>query len=227
MTKQTYNTIETFMLNHMDNSAHDKHHIDRVLNAAVDIACHETNVDMDVLVAACLLHDIGRGAQEENPALCHAEVGAEMAYEFLTAEGWQAQKARHVAACIFTHRYRNDRPPRTLEAKILFDADKLEACGVIGIARTLIYAGQCGEPLYIIDEKGRLQEERRDPQKSSFMGEYNFKLKNVYDVFYTTHAKKLAKTRQKDAENFYRSLFTEVTENYKNGKKLSEVMKWQ
>ena len=82
MTKQEYTTIENFMLDCMKDSAHDKHHIYRVLNAAVDIAAHEPNVDMRILTAACLLHDIGRDAQAANKALCHAQVGAEMAQNF-------------------------------------------------------------------------------------------------------------------------------------------------
>ena len=217
MTRQEYTTIETFMLDNMKDSAHDKHHIYRVLNAAIDIAAHESDVNTNILIAACLLHDIGRDAQAANPALCHAQVGAEMAYEFLQNLGWQTECARHVRECIASHRYRGDNAPQSIEAKILFDADKLEVSGAIGIARTLIYAGQYGSPMYIIDEGGSIRVDKQNAGEDSFLGEYNFKLKNVYGSFYTVHAKNIAAKRQKAAKDFYNSLHAEITENYENG----------
>lgn len=74
MIKENYLLWENYMLSCIEDSAHDKGHIYRVLYAALDIARTEQNVDRDVLVCACLLHDIGRKEQFENPALCHAKV---------------------------------------------------------------------------------------------------------------------------------------------------------
>ena len=79
MNKETYDLIEGYMLSSMDDAAHDKEHIYRVLYTALDIAKTEEDVDMDVLITACLLHDVGRKEQFENPKLCHAQVGAEKA----------------------------------------------------------------------------------------------------------------------------------------------------
>jgi uncharacterized protein len=59
----------------MKDSAHDTEHIYRVLYVALDIARYEENVDGDVLIAACLLHDIGREEQNADPAVCHAAAG--------------------------------------------------------------------------------------------------------------------------------------------------------
>jgi len=216
MDKQKYKTIESFMLNQMKDSAHDKHHIYRVLNAAVDIAKYENSVSMDILITACLLHDIGRSAQAENPELCHAQVGAEMAYAFLLEQEWPQEKAWHVRDCISSHRYRGDNLPASIEAKILFDADKLDVSGAIGIARTLIYAGQVCCPLYTTDENGNIIIDGGD----SFVSEYNYKLKNIYNSFYTTRAKEIALKREKVVENFYNGLLAEVTENYENGLKI-------
>ena len=80
MKKETYTMLKHFMLSCMDDSAHDKEHIYRVLYNALAIAQTEDNVDYDVLIASCLLHDIGRKEQFENPALGHASVGCEKAY---------------------------------------------------------------------------------------------------------------------------------------------------
>ena len=79
MDRQTYSLVESYMLSCMTDSAHDKEHIYRVLYTALDIAKHETNVDYDILICACLLHDIGRNEQFENPSVCHAEAGSEKA----------------------------------------------------------------------------------------------------------------------------------------------------
>ena len=72
MKKETYCLLETYMLSCMEDSAHDKEHIYRVLYYALEIAKWETNINYDILITACLFHDIGRREQFENPELCHA-----------------------------------------------------------------------------------------------------------------------------------------------------------
>ena len=147
MTESTFSFLENYMLSCMEDSAHDKEHVYRVLYTALEIAKTESNVDYDVLMAACLLHDIGRKEQFEDPRLCHAEVGSEKAYRFLLGNGFETEYAEQVRHCILTHRYRKNNPPQTVEAKILFDADKVDASGALGIARTLIYKGIVSDPL--------------------------------------------------------------------------------
>lgn len=205
------------MLNQMQDSAHDRHHVYRVLNSALDIANHEGAVDADVLLAACLLHDIGREKQSANLELCHAQIGSEMAYEFLLSRKWNIQKALHVRECISSHRYRKDNPPQSIEAKILFDADKLDSSGALGIARTLIYGGQIVEPIYILDEDGNIIVDGGGAEISSFFQEYNYKLKKIYNSFYTAYAKSVAIERQKTAVDFYNGLHSEISKNYENG----------
>lgn len=158
MTNQVYQLLEDYMLSCMGDSAHDKEHIYRVLYSALEIAKEERDVDYDILICACLLHDIGRREQFENPSLCHAQVGAEKAYRFLVEQGFAESFAAKVRRCILAHRYRSNNEPETVEAKILFDADKLDVTGAIGIARTLFYKGQVSEPLYNVDEEGRVQD---------------------------------------------------------------------
>ncbi|MCL2812510.1 MAG: HD domain-containing protein [Clostridia bacterium] len=216
MTKKEFDRIEAYMLTQMQDAAHDRHHVYRVLNAALDIAGHVDGADMDVLTAACLLHDIGREAQAANLELCHAQIGGEMAFDFLVSQGWAAPKAQHVRECITSHRYRGDNQPQSMEAKILFDADKLEVTGAIGIARTLIYAGQVGEPLYILGDDGDVVLDGGGAEITSFFQEYNWKLKKVYDAFYTERAKEIARGRQKASMDFYDGLLAEVRENYKH-----------
>ena len=218
MTKQAFELIEAHMLSHMRDSAHDRHHISRVLYAALDIAAGESHVDHDVLIAACLLHDIGREKQAADPSVCHAQAGGEMAYYFLMSIGWDQSRALHVKACITSHRYRGDNPPDSIEARVLFDADKLDACGAMGIARTLIYSGQTGEPLYRLDDDGRIITGSRDMESESFFEEYEYKLKRVYKAFYTEGAARIAARQRQAAVDFHDALYRQIADNMRFGR---------
>ncbi len=217
MNKGTYSLFEEYMISCMEDSAHDKEHIYRVLYNALRIAKKEENVDYDVLICACLLHDIGRKEQFANPELCHAVVGSEKAYSFLVSNGYESQYAEKVKHCIRTHRYRKNNLPESLEAKILFDADKLDATGIMGIARTLIYKGIVSEPIYTLLPDGSVSSGENDIEPSFFQ-EYKYKLEKVYSNFYTAEAKLIAKERQESAVAFYNSLYEEVKSSYENGK---------
>lgn len=210
MTKETYTLLENYMLSCMEDSAHDKEHIYRVLYTALDIAGTEEDVDMDVLICACLLHDIGRREQYENPKLCHAQAGAEKAHRFLLEHDFPEGFAAHVKKCISSHRYRKGNEPQSLEAKILFDADKVDMSGAVGIARTLIYKGQVSEPLYTVLPDGRISDGTGD-REPSFFQEYKYKLEGLYDKFYTARGAEIAGTRRQTAAAFYVSLLGEVS----------------
>lgn len=213
MDKATYERIESYMRSCMSDSAHDTEHVYRVLYAARGIARTEHGVDEDVLDAACLLHDIGRKEQFADPALDHAEVGGDKAYAFLKSMGMTEEFADKVRRCIITHRFRKNDPPESIEAKILFDADKLDVTGAMGVARTLVYKGGVGDPLYSLGNDGKPTTGEHDA-KPSFFQEYHFKLKNLYDRFYTARGKQIAASRRAAAENFYNSLYSEVMETY-------------
>ena len=217
MTREIYNAIERHMLGIMDDSAHDCQHVYRVLYNALEIAKEESEVDYDILIAACLLHDIGRPDQVANPSLCHAEVGSEKAYRFLLELGMTDAFASHVRHCILTHRFRKNLPPQTVEAKILFDADKLDVTGAIGIARTLLYRGTVLEPLYRLLPDGTISDGSHDIGHS-FFREYKFKLEKLYDRFLTEKGGELAKERQSIAKAYYESLYEEVNKGYTAGR---------
>jgi uncharacterized protein len=188
-------------------------HIYRVLNYAYIIARHEDGVDEDLLTTACLLHDIGRAEQFDNPDINHALQGGEKAHSWLIANGYEMDFADAVKNCIQSHRFRSENPPKGIEAKILFDADKLDVCGAIGIARTLFYKAHVLEPLYSLTECGEVDDGTNDTEPS-FMREYKFKLENIYSTFYTKRGKELATKRKAAAVNFYEALLDEVRECY-------------
>ena len=216
MTKDTYDLLEKYMLSCMGDSAHDKEHVYRVLYNALEIAGSEKNVDLDILICACLLHDIGRKEQFENPKLCHAQVGGDKAYAFLTAHGFSEEFSDRVRDCIKTHRFRREAPPQSTEAKILFDADKIDVAGAIGIARTLVYRGTVGEPLYSLNPDGTVSDGENDG-RPSFFREYKYKLEKIYSGFMTEKGREIAEKRRQNAVNFYSSLLDEVKSSYENG----------
>ena len=223
MTKEQYVVLEEYMLSCMEDSAHDCEHIYRVLYNALQIARDEENVNYDILIAACLLHDIGRREQFADPALCHAAVGAEKAERFLRENGFSPEFAGAVSHCIRTHRFRKTMPPQTIEAKILFDADKLDVVGAIGIARTLMYKADMAEPLYHVLTDGRISDGTED-LGPSFFREYKFKLEKLYDKFYTAKGAALARQRQRIAADFYESLYEEVNTGYTAGRQTLQTL---
>lgn len=220
MTPEVFGQLEKHMLSCIDDSAHDSAHVYRVLNTALDIA-QDFDIDEDVLIAAGLLHDIGRGEQNRDSSLDHAEVGAFMAYDFLLSLGWTEEKAAHVKSCIYSHRYRSNAEPSTIEAKIIFDSDKIDVTGAIGIARTLYYGALHNESLYRNDENGIVTYPPDGEETQSFIEEYNWKLRKVYDSFYTERAKNIAVKNKKNGDAFYDAILAEVNENERNAKRVN------
>ena len=217
MNKATFNLLENYMQSEMGDSAHDKEHVYRVLYTALQLASSEKGVDYDVLIAACLLHDVGRKEQFANPSLCHAEVGGDKAFAFLTDNGFSHEFAERVKQCIVTHRFRKSNQPQSIEAKLLFDADKIDTVGALGIARSLQYNGSMREPLYSKLPDGTVSDGTNDGD-SSFFREYKFKLENVYTRFYTSSGQQLALSRRHAAENFYKALLKECSAPYVEGR---------
>ena len=225
MKKSMYNIIEKYMFECMKDSAHDPEHIFRVLYLSLNIASKiNENIDYNVLIASCLLHDIGREEQFKNDKICHAEIGGLMAKEYLLNNGWIEKDAEHVKNCISTHRFRGNNIPETIEAKILFDADKLDVVGNLGISRTLMYKGNIGNNLYEI-KNNELCFGNNKEDEETFLKEYNFKLKNLYDKFYTDEAKEMAKVQKEYAQYFYDKLVNQILEIYKSKEIINEYIK--
>ena len=150
------------------------------------------------------------------PGQCHAQAGAEKAYRFLAEHGFPEGFAARVRECIASHRYRKGNRPTTIEAKILFDADKVDVTGAIGIARTLVYKGQVSEPLYTVLPDGSVCDGTGDGG-FSFFQEYKYKLEGLYDKFYTARGAEIAAGRRQAAVAFYSSMLQEVSETQQKG----------
>ncbi len=131
-------------------ASHDSGHIRRVLKNALGIARNYPEADVRLLTAACILHDCGRREQLET-GIPHSRAGAEKARAFLLENGCGAAFADGVYACIDAHSSHDLARAAGIEARILYDADKLEMTGAVGVSRALIYALEENEPLYAKD----------------------------------------------------------------------------
>ncbi len=201
-------------------AAHNFEHVMRVYRLAVHLAENE-NVNMDVIQTATLLHDIGGKREIEDPTgkTDHAIEGAKMAKPILTKLGYSDEHIKHVQECIISHRYRTENKPKTLEAKIVFDADKLETVGAIGIARIFAWVGKNNAHLYKvtnIDEYandnlgGKMNGRIQDKTKHSPQINWETKDRHILNYLYTKKAKIFAKERMKYSESFFERLEKEV-----------------
>ena len=120
---------------------HGWDHVERV-RALSRIIAEELGggVDTEVLDIAAILHDVGRALSPEN----HAEASARFAERLLRALGYPEDRIGRVVEAIRSHSFSSGRRPRSIEAAILSDADKLDALGAVGIARVFMYSGAHG-----------------------------------------------------------------------------------
>lgn len=219
MDRELYKKTEEYMLGCCTPCVHDASHVYRVLYAALAIAKGEgeKNIHMDVLVLACLLHDVGRIREEEVPHRSHADIGAEMAWNFLSENGFDKMTAAHVRDCVRTHSSHGSKEPQSIEAKILFDADSLDLTGALGCARAMRYGALIKEPLYLLERGTKQPVPGSHRGAPSLMREYNRRLKNMPDSFYTKTGKAMAKKRQKTMDAYFKALKTEIATMHMQG----------
>ena len=194
---------------------HDFSHTQRVLKLCLRIG-REEGADLEILYAAALLHDIARDHGDARGE-CHARLSAEQALPILEKAGFPPEKRDSVIHCIATHRFRSDNPPLSLEAKILYDCDKLDAIGAIGICRAYAYCGENGQRLY-----GPFPPHLENPRNLGTIAkvtdhlnhtpvlEFSLKLSRIKDKLFTPSARRLADKRHEFMLHFFDRLKEEV-----------------
>jgi uncharacterized protein len=192
-------------------AVHGFDHIERVY-AMCDQIGRAESADMRILLAAALLHDSQGSHPQEGQRNDHHLRSADFAQEVLKAEGWASADIAAVQHCIRAHRYRDhEEAPATLEARILFDADKLDVIGAIGVVRALAYAKQIQQPAYA--EPSRLFMEKQIEESGephSAYHEYLFKLKGISEMLFTPTARRMAVMRQRTLDAFFEELAAEM-----------------
>jgi uncharacterized protein len=192
-------------------AVHDFEHVLRVYRMAERLALAE-GADLEIVRAAALLHDAegaapGAGSVRET----HHHASADFAARVLADEGWSAERIAAVQHCIRAHRFRDrSEPPATLEAKILFDADKLDVLGAIGVARVIAFAALDGQPFYFPPSEQFVSTgvERPGEPHSSYH-EHLFKLRKVRERMFTETARAIAAQRLHYLDEYFERLIDE------------------
>ena len=151
------------------------------------------------------------GRREESRSrggVCHAERGAELAAPLLRELGYTEADVAAICHCIRAHRYRDASEPATLEADILFDADKLDSIGAVGIGRAFLFAGQIGARLHNPD----IDPARTRPYslEDTAYREFRVKMSRVRDHMRTAVGRQMAQQRHAFMETFFAQLTRET-----------------
>ncbi|MGH2620514.1 MAG: HD domain-containing protein [Anaerolineales bacterium] len=189
---------------------HGFDHVERVL-ALVQKLGAELGADLEILQAAALLHDAAGAAPLSKGRAAHEHSSAEFAQAVLEQEGWPPARIEPALHCIRAHRYRGAEEPISLEAQVLFDADKLDVIGAFGVARTIGYAVQAGTPIFAEPSVRFLDTGELEPgELHSAYHEYLFKLRRVRDRLRTEPARRLAAEREQLLRAFFEQLAAEA-----------------
>ncbi len=226
--EEKHQKIKEIVEKELSCSIHNIEHIMRVYNMCLHLSKDEPDVDLDILKASALLHDIARVKEDKDDSgnIDHAILGAEMAKNILKGFDYPNDKIKAVEHCIITHRFRSKNKPKSKEAKILFDADKLDIIGSIGIARSFMIAGQYGQKMFsnlpvneyikdnLVDGKpnGRI----KIIAKHTPNLEFETKFIHIPNKLYTAKAKVIGEERISFMKKFFEILNKDVGGNLQN-----------
>jgi uncharacterized protein len=188
---------------------HDFDHTVRVIRNGELLAAELPVADLRIVRLAALLHDIARAAEiSDKGASCHAVAGAGMVPEILGEYGLPGAVVEHIAAAVRTHRFRDNETPETLEAEIVYDADKLDSLGAVGLGRAFLFAGR---------ENARLHNAaavaRRAPaysREDTAYREYLVKLRKIPAAMLTVPGRRFAAERLAFMADFFDRLNRET-----------------
>ncbi len=188
--------------------SHGWDHTERVYELCLRIGNKE-KADLDVLRLAAILHDIGREQEDKSIGkVCHSRRGADLARRILEKHLLDKEQIARVSHCIRTHRFRGKSIPKSLEAMVLFDADKLDSIGAVGIGRAFLFAGEIGAKLHNpgIDVK----KTRPYTNEDTAYREFSVKLSRIKDRMFTREGKRIAAERHTFMVGFFDRLNKEI-----------------
>lgn len=189
--------------------SHDWDHTERVLRLCLRIGKRE-KADLFVMSLAAILHDIGRADEDRSYGRrCHAEAGAERARAILEKHGLPQDLVGRVVHCIAAHRYRKAVKPETLEARVLFDADKLDSIGAVGIGRAFLFAGEVGARLH--DKDIDVEKTKPYTKDDTAYREFLVKLRHIKGRMTTAEGRRIARERHAFMAGFFARLNRETT----------------
>ncbi|HBM16923.1 MAG TPA: phosphohydrolase [Lentisphaeria bacterium] len=188
---------------------HDWDHTVRVLNNARMLAKVEKKVDIRVIEIAALFHDIARADELSiQGKICHAKKGAEITRQILLEEGLNENFIEKVAKCVKRHRFRSGAAPQTLEDKIVYDADKLDSLGAVGLGRAFLFAGRIGAKVH--NTSVEALNSKSYSENDTAYREYLFKLKDLPKKMLTETGRAIAAKRVAFMDKFFKKLDEEI-----------------
>jgi uncharacterized protein len=193
--------------------AHDIFHAKRVHDVSLRLANqHPDKVDRDVLAAAAWFHDIGRPLERVGEIEDHDDWAANEVASLLETENVSTDRITAIEHCLRAHSIRASSPePETLEAKLLFDADKLDAAGAVGLVRLACIVGErtgrLGEQYAILDDATTLDVERPDLPDFDLLREWT---RERLDALYTDPGQRLGESRWDFMQQFFDQFTHEV-----------------
>ncbi len=202
--------LQTALLAHLDgcDTAHDLAHVQRVWANARVIADNEGRGDRRILIAAAYLHDLVSLPKDHAQRHTSSALSAKAAKPILATLGYSPDETAQVAHAITAHSYSANIPPETPEAEILQDADRLDALGATGIARTFAVSGALGRPIY--DPADPFAKQRSLNDKEFAIDHWPQKLLRLPQLMNTETGKALAVERLKLMQGFLKQLANEL-----------------
>jgi uncharacterized protein len=192
-------------------AGHDQNHTIRVYELSRIIGEKE-GADPLILEAAALLHDVGRGFE----GVDHAEKSAEIAEKLLSECSFPVDKIPQVLYAIKMHRYSRGEEPTTLEAKLLQDADRIDASGAVGVAMTFAYGGSKNAELYSRDDP--LAMNRKLDDTRYVLDHFQTKLFKLPETMHTKTAQQLIRKRASYLKSFFNQFLKEIGAETKDAK---------
>jgi uncharacterized protein len=188
--------------------SHDRSHLLRVWRNAQAIAAGEKDCDHAVLVAAVILHDCV-AVEKNSPQRSQASrLAAARARGILAELGWDNARIDRTAHAIEAHSFSAAIAPETAEARILQDADRLDAIGAIGIARCFYIAGRLGSSLYNPADPSAANRTLDDRRFA--LDHFGTKLFTLAENFQTEAGQALAEQRTRTMRDFVETLLDEI-----------------
>jgi uncharacterized protein len=175
-----------------DDPAHDLAHVRRVVANARMLAAAE-GADMAVVLPAAWLHDCVVVPKDSPQRAQASRLAAAAAADFLHEIGYPAAHIPAIAHAIAAHSFTARIPPETLEARVVQDADRLDAIGAIGIARTLMLGAAMGKPLY--DEADPLPATRPPDDARAVIDHFYTKLLRLAEMMQTATGRREGERR--------------------------------
>ncbi|WP_256752351.1 HD domain-containing protein [Mesorhizobium sp. Mes31] len=201
------NSLVPLAVQREGDGSHDISHLIRVWKNAKLIACEEGG-DLEIIVAATLLHDCVSAEKNSPERSQSSQRAAEKASGILLDLRWNQSRIEAVAHAIEAHSYSAGIVPKSLEAKILQDADRLDAIGMVGVARCFYTAGRLGQKLYDVAD---VQARGRSYDESKYtIDHFQTKLLTLAVGFQTQAGKNIARFRHDRLKRFLEEFIEEL-----------------